>query len=75
MVVTFEFRKYGYEKYFIFDYEEWKDRVFIEENEPEKALQYLSKLLLDKNVCLKCSVDIVDLFNMCLKNKINDIIF
>ncbi len=71
-IVTVDFVKYGYSKYFVFDSESWRDRVFISGNNPESALRLISNLMKDNDVILKCSVDLVDLVNMIIKKKVKD---
>lgn len=67
--VNFIYQKYGYKKYFIFDSDEWRDRIIIEENEPSKALKIFSELSNTKNIYIDCKVNIEKLFNMVLDEK------
>ena len=71
-IVTLDFRKYGHDKYFIFDSDEWIDRIFIPQDNPEQTLRLISNLMKDSNVVLKCNIDLLKLVNMIIKKKIKD---
>lgn len=59
---------YGGKPYYLFDSENWKDRVFLDN--PEEALNFLSNLLTQRTCLIESRVNLVDLVNDILFKKI-----